>query len=74
MKRIWVASFTAAVIIAIVLLVAGSPNVTANDPKIRSELTALLADIANRSAKLQEAQRRRFGQVLRSRTQADSDR
>jgi plastocyanin len=31
MKRIWVASFTAAVIIAIVLLVAGSPNVTAND-------------------------------------------
>jgi hypothetical protein len=33
-------------------------NVTANDPKIRSELTALLADIANRSAKLQEAQRR----------------
>jgi plastocyanin len=31
MKRIWVASFTAAVIIAIVLLVAGSPNVAAND-------------------------------------------
>src|SRR5579872_2510287 len=33
MKRnsFWVASFTASVIIAIVLLVAGSPNVTAND-------------------------------------------
>jgi plastocyanin len=31
MKRIWVASFTAAVIIAMVLLIAGSPNVTAND-------------------------------------------
>jgi plastocyanin len=33
MKRnsIWVASFTASVIIAIVLLVAGSPIVTAND-------------------------------------------
>jgi len=33
MKRnnFWVASFTASVMIAIVLLVAGSPNVTAND-------------------------------------------
>ena len=33
MKRnsIWAASFTASVIIAIVLLVAGSPSVTAND-------------------------------------------
>jgi plastocyanin len=33
MKRnsVWVASFTASVIIAIVLLVAGSPTVTAND-------------------------------------------
>jgi plastocyanin len=30
-KTFWVASFTASVIIAIVLLVAGSPNVTAND-------------------------------------------
>ena len=33
MKRnnVWVASFTASVIIAIVLLIAGSPSVTAND-------------------------------------------
>jgi plastocyanin len=31
MKRICVASFTASVIIAIVLLVAGSPNLAAND-------------------------------------------
>jgi plastocyanin len=33
MKRnsVWVASFTAAVVIAIVLLVAGSPSVTASD-------------------------------------------
>ena len=33
MKRnnVWVASFTASVMIAIVLLVAGSPRVTAND-------------------------------------------
>jgi plastocyanin len=33
MKRnsVWLASFTASVIVAIVLLVAGSPNVTAND-------------------------------------------
>jgi len=31
MKNIWVASFTAAVIIAIVLLVAGSPSVKASD-------------------------------------------
>jgi plastocyanin len=31
MKDIWVASFTAAVIIAIVLLVAGSPSVKASD-------------------------------------------
>jgi plastocyanin len=33
MKRnsVWVASFTASVVIAIVLLVAGSPSVTAND-------------------------------------------
>ena len=33
MKRnsVWVASFTASVVIAIVLLVAGSPTVTAND-------------------------------------------
>jgi plastocyanin len=33
MKRnsVWVASFTAAVIIAIVLLIAGSPTVSAND-------------------------------------------
>ena len=29
--NVWVASFTASVIIAIVLLVAGSPTVTAND-------------------------------------------
>ena len=29
-KHVWFASFTAAVIIAIVLLVAGSPSVTAN--------------------------------------------
>jgi plastocyanin len=29
-KNVWFASFTAAVIIAIVLLLAGSPNVTAN--------------------------------------------
>ena len=35
MKRnsVWVASFTASVIIAIVLLVAGSPTVTANDQR-----------------------------------------
>jgi plastocyanin len=33
MKRngVWVASFTASVVIAIILLVAGSPSVTAND-------------------------------------------
>ena len=30
-KNVWVASFTASVIIAIVLLVAGSPTVMAND-------------------------------------------
>ena len=30
-NSVWVASFTASVIIAIVLLVAGSPSVTAND-------------------------------------------
>ena len=29
-KNVWFASFTAAVVIAIVLLLAGSPNVTAN--------------------------------------------
>jgi plastocyanin len=30
-KNVWVASFTAAVVIAIVLLLAGSPSVAAND-------------------------------------------
>jgi plastocyanin len=30
-KSVWVASFTASVVIAIVLLIAGSPNITASD-------------------------------------------
>jgi len=31
MKRVWVGSFTASVVIAIAMLIAGSPSVTASD-------------------------------------------